>query len=262
MLVDKKFFELLLEEFVNANTDEDGRWITIKPHGDDSEDYRRLKLRKGETPKEAIERVYKKEEKKEKKEDKGKDIYSKLITKDVEKTLRDSVKAQKYDNPKAKIGDTMLDSDRIISRFSSNLTSKEYDKFDWEKAEDILFEKLKEIEKEFGFKQEEKAHKEKVKEFDNIEIRTKDGIKKVSFADISLSDEYLKKNKKHSEVWDSKIQAMIKNPYYDKEKDIKKQLKKEKIEELAKNYKRNPNVTPLEEFIKRQKSLNPNKYDK
>lgn len=168
MLVDKKFFELLLEEFVNANTDDEGRWITIKPHGDDSEDYRRLKLRKGESPKEAIDRVYKKED---------------------------------------------------------------------------------------------KAHKEKVKELDNIEIRTKDGIKKVSFADISLSDEYLKKNKKHSEVWDSKIQAMVKNPYYNKEKDIKKQLKKEKIEELAKSYKRNPDVTPHEEFIKRQKSLNLSKYD-
>lgn len=63
MLVDKKFFELLLEEFVNANTDDEGRWITIKPHGDDSEDYRRLKLRKGESPKEAIDRVYKKEDK-------------------------------------------------------------------------------------------------------------------------------------------------------------------------------------------------------
>ena len=43
---------------------ENEKWITIKPHGDDSDDYRRLKLEDGETPKEAIERVYKKEDKK------------------------------------------------------------------------------------------------------------------------------------------------------------------------------------------------------
>lgn len=34
------------------------KWITIKPHGKDSDDYRRIKLEDGETPKEAIERVY------------------------------------------------------------------------------------------------------------------------------------------------------------------------------------------------------------
>ena len=45
------------------------KWITIKPHGDDSDDYRRLKLEDGETPKEAIERAYGKDDKKEEKED-------------------------------------------------------------------------------------------------------------------------------------------------------------------------------------------------
>lgn len=49
------------------------RWITIHPHGEDSEDYRRLKLEDGESPKEAIDRVYKKEDKKtdEKSDKKG-----------------------------------------------------------------------------------------------------------------------------------------------------------------------------------------------
>lgn len=40
------------------------KWITIHPHGDDSDDYRRIKLEDGETPKEAIDRVYKKDNKK------------------------------------------------------------------------------------------------------------------------------------------------------------------------------------------------------
>lgn len=42
------------------------RWITIHPHGEGSDDYRRIKLRDGETPKQAIDRVYKKEDKKNK----------------------------------------------------------------------------------------------------------------------------------------------------------------------------------------------------
>lgn len=58
------------------------RWITIHPHVEDSEDYRRLKIEDGETPKEAIERVFKKEDKKEKKSD----IYKQNI-----KTKRDEM---------------------------------------------------------------------------------------------------------------------------------------------------------------------------
>ena len=45
------------------------KWITIHPHGEDSEDYRRIKLEDGETPKEAIDRIYKKNDNKEVKKD-------------------------------------------------------------------------------------------------------------------------------------------------------------------------------------------------
>lgn len=48
------------------------KWITIHPHGEDSEDYRRIKLEDGETPKEAIDRVYKKKDNSESKEVKDK----------------------------------------------------------------------------------------------------------------------------------------------------------------------------------------------
>lgn len=47
------------------------KWITIKPHGKDSDDYRRIKLEDGETPKEAIERIYKKEDTTEETQAKG-----------------------------------------------------------------------------------------------------------------------------------------------------------------------------------------------
>ena len=49
---------------------ENDKWITIKPHGDDSGDYRRLKLEDGETPKEAIDRTYGKDEKSDTKDEK------------------------------------------------------------------------------------------------------------------------------------------------------------------------------------------------
>lgn len=54
------------------------KWITIHPHGEDSDDYRRLKLEDGETPKEAIDRVYKKEDQKENKKLSNKEAHEKL----------------------------------------------------------------------------------------------------------------------------------------------------------------------------------------
>ena len=56
----------------NCKVDND-RWITIHPHGDAEDedgkkDYRRLKLEDGESPKEAIDRVYKKKDKPDSKE--------------------------------------------------------------------------------------------------------------------------------------------------------------------------------------------------
>lgn len=62
--------EQLKSAFKNfiTNKVENEKWITIHPHGEESEDYRRLKLEDGESPKEAIDRVYKKEGNKEEKE--------------------------------------------------------------------------------------------------------------------------------------------------------------------------------------------------
>lgn len=45
------------------------KWITIHPHGEDSDDYRRIKLEDGETPKEAIDRTYGKDEKSDTKDE-------------------------------------------------------------------------------------------------------------------------------------------------------------------------------------------------
>lgn len=65
------------------------RWITIHPHGEDSEDYRRLKIEDGETPKEAIERVYKKEVKEKTKEE---------LRQEQKQLYQDILKAKKEGN--------------------------------------------------------------------------------------------------------------------------------------------------------------------
>lgn len=63
------------------------KWITIHPHGEDSDDYRRIKLEDGETPKEAIDRVYKKEDKKESDTKEG----SKDISKEEHAKIKEQV---------------------------------------------------------------------------------------------------------------------------------------------------------------------------
>ena len=62
------------------------KWITIHPHGEDSDDYRRIKLEDGETPKEAIDRVYKKEDKKESKKEAISENY--MVKKQLWKHLK------------------------------------------------------------------------------------------------------------------------------------------------------------------------------
>lgn len=66
--------------------------------------------------------------------------------------LERNVQARQYDDPDARIGDTSLDSGRIVSNYMDRLSTQEYSKISWDKAEDKLFEKLKEIEKKYGFK--------------------------------------------------------------------------------------------------------------
>lgn len=147
---------IAVNAYIAENED---RWITIKPNGEENKG-RHLLLKDGETPGEAIQRVYgngkqsDKEEKREPFTDKGKSkLYEKLFTTEVEKELRESVKAQQYENKGAKVGDTVIDSDKILSKFSSKLSPEEYKFFDWEEAEEFLFDKLKKIERE-TFKKE------------------------------------------------------------------------------------------------------------
>lgn len=81
--------KIIKNELLKAINEE--RWITIKPHGEDSEDYRRLKLEDGESPKEAIDRVYKKN-----KDNKKEKTVEELKTESLQYTFfRELVKEQK-----------------------------------------------------------------------------------------------------------------------------------------------------------------------
>lgn len=80
-------------------------------------------------------------------------IYNNLTNnKGIINELIRNVKAQKSDNPNAKIGDTIIDSDRMISNYADKLSTQEYSRFNWQIAEDKLFNKLKQLEKQAGFK--------------------------------------------------------------------------------------------------------------
>lgn len=80
-------------------------------------------------------------------------IYSNLVNNSrIVNELERNVRAQMAENRNAKVGDTMLDSDRIISNYADTLTTEEYSRFNWEKAENELFKKLRQLERKAGFK--------------------------------------------------------------------------------------------------------------
>lgn len=104
------------------------KWITIHPHGEDSDDYRRIKLEDGETPKEAIDRVYKKEDKKQS-DTKDKQPDSKGEKKE---TLKDNTSIEEKENTYKEVLKRYNENDR--KRWSSGLSNAEYHKA-WEEAE-------------------------------------------------------------------------------------------------------------------------------
>lgn len=119
-----------------------------KPSNIDSKDYESVdgfKILGDELPPRAFGRTHWIGDKKE--------VYDKFVNNPkVVQSLVSAVQAQKAENKDAKIGDTIIDSDGILSRYSEGLSTKGYDSWNADKAEKALFKKLKEIEKEYGFK--------------------------------------------------------------------------------------------------------------
>ena len=103
-----------INSIVNELSVENERWITIHPHGNAEDengkkDYRRLLLEDGETPEEAIKRVYKKEDKKQEKTVEELKAEKKQLYQDV-------LKAKKEGNRELqrKLFDRYNEIDRIL----------------------------------------------------------------------------------------------------------------------------------------------------
>lgn len=134
------------------------RWITIHPHGEDSDDYRRLKLEDGESPKEAIDRVYKKEDKSDK----------------LKQTVRSGVfdrfsKLQYYEK-----------MDRLTSKLWDDYATKlRKVEIYWDDTEEVQAQKREEIESYHKkYKDAQTERTQLAKEINQLQSEIKDNVKK------------------------------------------------------------------------------------
>lgn len=117
----------------------------------------------------------------------------------------------------------------------------------------------------------QKSYAESFNENKKLRIKTDNlgGYKEIDLSESGVNEEYFKKNKKYPEVL-IKGGQMAKNPFYNAEKAVKKQEKKEQLQEKIKNFKPNTyqqaelnaiKENPNQAFINRQKGYKPYKYD-
>lgn len=142
------------------------KWITIHPHGEESDDYRRLKLEDGESPKEAIERTYGKGEKSDTKDGWNKTLeeleyisrYDDLYTPDSNKIISLQTKLNKllfdkdgndieFSNPKQK---QELEEIKDILKDNSRTSPRDILK----KANDKINQIIRQADKQFDTKEE------------------------------------------------------------------------------------------------------------
>ena len=166
--------------------------------------------------------------------------------------LQKSVEAQLADNPKAELGDTQIDVDKYLSLYGETLSPKEYDSFDFDRAENIVYQKLRELEKEAGFKQKETEDtkldkkQEKVgvvmKEFKEGELKSGSGKKvtnpKQAIA-IALSEaDKMEKDEEIPEKQDEPEKAgddkALQKGEEEMTEEVKEALAEEKVEEAKK----------------------------
>lgn len=154
------------------------RWITVHPHGDDSDDYRRLKLEDGESPKEAIERVYKKEDKKEKGKKPNLSIKERIEQKRAES-----------DDAYAKVEEVYKE----ISKFQRKIDALIGDITDNEeirKIVDKFREENKEEEQRLIKKRDiaDKEYQEKEEEFKEFKSQLADEIADIDIKDLNYEE--------------------------------------------------------------------------
>ena len=153
------------------------RWITIHPHGEDSEDYRRIKLKDGETPKEAIDRVYKKGDKQEK----GKE------TEDLSKKIKElKEKSKRVGGEESVLGRKYLEQARELEKQQREKENKELDNI---KGDDAIISKLSEMSdkieeldrKRWNYKLSDEERQQARDEYYKLGEQSEELAKKLSF---------------------------------------------------------------------------------
>ena len=150
------------------------KWITIKPHGKDADDYKRLKLEDGETPKEGMKRVY------------GVDIDKgyKEEEKQNKKSFKERIeeKRQDYDYSYAKLQEV----NKEISQFEDKINELAKDISDWDEIKKIAQKYKQEHHKEVDdlqkkYKDANDKFLEKEKEFDQLKLDIADEIVELDY---------------------------------------------------------------------------------
>lgn len=197
MQVDKRIIDGLLNLIKDELFNE--KWITIHPHGSAEDengkrDYRRIKLEDGETPKEAIERVYGKNDKnkKDKEEKKEKSLSDMSVDelKAKKKALWTDL-MKKYNNPK--------DPKKVIP-----LAERKQYLADVEKIDEILKGKANKDTKDV--KKVEKPVKEVKKEEKKTENKMFEKFRQLSAEAKTLKEDWAKKTKEFEKLRDENAQ--------------------------------------------------------
>lgn len=193
------------------------KWITIHPHGEDSDDYRRLKLEDGETPKEAIERTYGKKDNISKDYKENTSHYGKKEHQEEIISLYEGLK-----NPNK--SETRKKEDREFLEYHLKELNKYSDTsgIHLSDEETKRENKIKEIKKELSKKQSDKEEKKE-------EQRKSYAMQK------ELDEKYKEINKKwqNGEISYSEVKKF--NEWFeDAKKQIKEQFDKEENERIAK----------------------------
>lgn len=263
------FYEALTEVVAeNCLKADNERWITIKPHGDDSDDYRRLKLEDGETPKEAIERVYKKEDKKhENKESETKILDAEdksQISKQQDMFYKRHLSKEQLDilNKKlSKLKKNVYELRTVIWGYKPNKHNyTEADLIEAENKYNDFKNKYAEQVKEYNilYRSAAKIQREAIEHFKK-DINIKEALNKNKYSKL-----YTDIQKEHKQYTDLKLEnekiLQVAYDYYNKMAEYKKQGENELAQKYYNSYREK-----FAEYNKKQAELPrhlQNKYKK
>lgn len=218
--------EFIKDELFKAINED--KWITIHPHGDDSEDYRRLKLKDGETPKEAMQRMgwY---EKRKAKDEQVKKLIEELKAKIKKVGGIKTVLGQKYtkqleelQGKATKTEENKIDNGLLPSYANDFFKKKE----EYEKARLKYHELLAEYQEKAKNDKKFKEYQEKIDEIyaqmSKIGRYNDDFQKLVNKKNKIIDEKHVYEKEFFKEVYEAQDKAASLNTNTDKKEIIKK----------------------------------------